>query len=280
MKATEISNAHFRILAFSDYGGGKTHLIGEMHEKLKLLGTRGIYMFDFDLGFNTLKSAGFDVELDLYAGEDAFSRFIDRMTSLEYDDEGFGGIAIDSLTLMQNRAMKRVFQIKPDGSRQLGGIVPNRNDQGLLVNIMSQIFPQLLAFGMSHDIIVTAHVREFQSELTGELKRLPAIVGASLPSQIGCYFNEVWRLVPELTSDNVVIRRAQTASADRFACKTQVKGMPFLPLTSEALDYCFQAYRTGEIISLKEADAASKIALTEEEKLLAAQRLETLESNY
>lgn len=232
MKVSELDTINPRILLIGDYGAGKTHTIGLFHEELKRRGTRGIYMFDFDHGAQTLKSAGFgDVELDLYVDEgrnvraQAFRSFMAKFSNLEKDMDGFGGIAIDSLTTLQKAAGRYAQHINPTGKRSLEFMM-SLQDWGVLIEILEQMFPQLLRVSHQSIIIMTAHLQERQNELTQTIETLPAVAGKKLPSSIGLWFNEVWYLQTSVSEDKVsctaVTRNTRLAKA---RCKTQTSGI-------------------------------------------------------
>jgi hypothetical protein len=183
------------------------------------------------------------------------------LDELERDTQGYGGVAIDSLTTMQRAGMKFVHKLQPGIKRQLN-FISNQNDYLVLMDIMSQLLPQLQSLTVKGmEVIVTSHIREFQSPLTAEIRNVPAIVGKTLPSQIGLWFNEVWRLFAEVRNDKVV-HYAQTATADRYACKTQVKDMPIVLPVEEALQRVYDAYGTGNIMSAEEAQKKVEVEFT------------------
>ena len=58
MKIGETPRVHGRHLWYSDFGEGKTYLVGQLHRYLvDVEHTKGLYMFDFDVGIQTLRSA-------------------------------------------------------------------------------------------------------------------------------------------------------------------------------------------------------------------------------
>lgn len=261
MKATEIKEKHFRMLLMAPYGAGKTYLVGLIHEMLKKQGNKGVYLFDFDAGVQTLSSAGFDVEFDFYTDNKSdlttgFERFQSKYNAIEANTDGLGCIAIDSLSTLQKSSMKYVHRINKT-KRQLG-FLSSRNDYGVQIDILTQMFPQFLALSKRMNIIMTCHTREREKEAPvvigntendGEppartieaVEILPAVVGRSLPSQIGMWFNEVWYLRSE-SNAAFTSRKVQTASGDNVHCKTQIAKMPYLCTIEEALKMLASAY--------------------------------------
>jgi hypothetical protein len=185
-------------------------------------------MLDFDDGSNTLRSAGFDVTVERFVDTretkgEACARFLQRLEEFESDNEGFGGIAIDSLTTLQYMVMKYVHHINP--SKRPLGFLSSQQDYGILVDIFNNIFPALMNISEHSMLIMTGHIRTRQDEITGAVTKTPMVYGSALPSSIGIFFNEVWRLHVTGTSAN---RKhvAQTYPDITYPCKTQVTDMP------------------------------------------------------
>lgn len=243
--ATEMEVSHGRYLWYGDLGCGKTYLIGMMHEVLKKRGTKGIYMFNFDKGENTLTTAGFDVAFDYFVGRDAYPAFERRLGELSNDNEGYGGYAFDSLTTMEKLIMNHVHKIN-DVKRHLG-FVSNQQDYGILIQIIENLMPFLQELSLNAEVIMTAHLLERRDEDTGKLWFLPSVTGKKLPSKIGLWFNEVWRIWGEKKGDKIE-RFAQTAAYDKFQCKSQVAGMPLACPVDVALHKAVEAYNLGNAL--------------------------------
>ena len=260
MKATDHKVLFARYLLLGTYGSGKTHAVGIMHEKLKKAGTKGIAMADFEQGFNTLKTHNFDVEVRSFLDVNkqvptAFTSFVGWMTELEADHQGYGGLAIDSLTSLQAALMNYVISINPASRNEFG--MATINDYGVLVNVMSQILPQLVALSTKMNVILTSHIRERENPVTGAVEMLPAITGRALPTQIGGWFNEIWK-INILGFGESAERMAQTAGDAVINCKTQVKGMTFNEKVEDAIEKAFQAYGMYEERTHTEAQAITQ----------------------
>ena len=242
MKTNEQELAPPRILLMGPYGVGKTFLIGQADVLLKDSGKKGLYLFDFEKQ-NTLRANNFSVEFDYYfdkPGEvkgGGLKRFGDDFTKFEYNPNGFGGFAIDNLTPMIAEAMRYNISINP--SKRHLGFMPSFQDQGIVIKLMENILPQLLAVSTHSVLICTAHLRELTSEKTGETTVLPFVPGKSLPYLIGGFFTEVWR-VYAIRDQGTIVRCVQTVNDGRFGCKSQTVGMPEYAIAHEALKLCFQ----------------------------------------
>lgn len=261
MKIGDTPRVHGRHLWYCDYGGGKTYLLGLLHRYLvDKEGSRGLYLFDFDIGTNTLRSAEKfdDMEFDYYTGEGAYHRFETKLAALSEDSEGFGGLAIDSLTTLEKVVMKHIKTVvAPNTKRPMGGMIANEQDYGCLVQVIENILPFLQAVSLKMEVVMTAHMQERRNEETHVLWNLPSVTGKKLPSKIGAYFNEVWH-IEATKKDKIIERIAQTATFDRFKCKTQIKGMPFTLDVEEALALAIKAYGVGAVLTKDEADAQAQ----------------------
>lgn len=222
-----------RLLFMGPFGVGKTYAIGYLSHRLVELTGKGLKLFDFDLGWQTLKSSGFSVDITSYLvnpnkkGE-AFEEFDTDFHAYLADPGAYGGFGIDNLTTFQACGMDYVFSINKI-TRRLG-ILANENDYGVLVTTLTQVLPQILQISRHSVFVMTAHTRMMENKDTGEVKIMPAISGRSLPSQLGGWFNEVWFMKAE-GYRNEVQRLAQTMSGNQVDCKSQITGMPFeLPI--------------------------------------------------
>lgn len=281
--ATQVPVVHSRFLLLGNYGSGKTWLIGYMHKLLKSYGTRGIYLFDFDSGYNTLKTAGFDVEFDIYHDDDnrkphAFVDFCKKLSSLEHDLEGYGGIAIDSLTSLQRALMNYIMQEnnipRQKYPRQN---IPVKNDYGVFANTIDNFFPQFIQLNkLGAEVIMTAHLRERVTEkvvldennkpITVEsTKYVPALKGRYLASSIGAEFNEIWRITVNKYG-NKVTQMAQMRSDNTFDCKTQINGAGFSMNASEAVRLAFKVYGIDKHAGKSVEDANPKIEFSDKAK--------------
>lgn len=254
-KILDTSIEHSRFFWQGLSGCGKTHLIGHLHNRLVEVGSRGVYMFDFEKGHGTLTTAAreairlggypnlFNLEYDLYHDPDpkhptGFKLFLEKITELENDDQGFGAIAIDSLTSFQRALMNYVLSINNVKGRRHGMTV--ENDFGVLISFFEQLLPQFLNLNLKFEFVLTAHIKEHKNENTGELWWRPAITGKALPQSIGGWFSEVWMLSADGYPPDIQ-RIAQTVSGNRAQCKTQTAGMPAFTLVEDAVDRVLHA---------------------------------------
>ena len=216
------------MLWFAGIGAGKTYLLGQLHEELKKKGTRGLKMFDIDRGFNTLRAAGFDVDVDFYTDPPgkpgvAFYKLSQDLTRFERDPEGYGGFAIDSLTTMQRIAMTYVHKINK-AKRHLG-FLSSQQDYGILIELMNQMFPQFINISSKAIFVLTAHIKIFEDQASGTIIRSPNVIGKSFPSSVGLWFNEVWHLSTSGRGNDIKYN-AQTKHDTMVQCKSQTPGMP------------------------------------------------------
>ena len=245
MKATEIHEAGTRMLWFGGIGAGKTYLLGQLHEELKKRGTRGLKLFDVDRGFNTLRAAGFDVDVDFYTDPPgkkgvAFYKLSDDLTRYERDNEGFGGFAIDSLTTLQRIAMSYVHNIAADKKRPLG-FLSSMQDYGILIELLNQMFPQFINIAEKSIFVLTAHVKLFEDQASSTVIRTPNVIGKSFPSSVGLWFNEVWHL-STTGRGNDIKYVAQTKHDIMLQCKSQTPGMlaslPAIDALKLVIEHC------------------------------------------
>ena len=206
-------------------------------------------MFDFDGGFPTLTTAGFDVELEVLLDKkpqnpQAFLRFQSITEKFVADSQGYGILAIDSLTTLQAAAMNQVIRINPLKDRRFAGTLnlTTQNDFGVLVGLLNQFFPQFIALSEHMALALTCHMRLEQDELTKQIRFYPAVSGRALPTQIHAWFNEVWWVKTEGQS-GMSKRVVQTASDFQISLKTQIKDMPFTCSPEEACERLALAYR-------------------------------------
>ena len=264
MKIGDTPTVHGRILLYSDYGAGKTYLLGQLHNELKKNGSRGLYLMDLDVGHKTLSSAGIfdDLEFDIFVGKDAYKRWEDKLGEFANDNHGFGGLAIDSLSTLEKITLKHIIKnIAASKDRPLG-FLPSLQDQGCLVNIIENIMPFLQSLSLHMTTVMTAHMQERRSDETSVLWMLPCVTGRKLPSKLGAYFNEVWHIEADKVGDKME-RTVQTATFDRFKCKTQIKNMPLRLPAEDALKLAVKAYDIGAILDKDEADEQAQKVVKE-----------------
>ena len=226
-----------RFLLYSDFGNGKTHLIGTVHKMLKEQGLPGVYLADVDMGIKTLigREGIEDLAFDTFVGPGAYTKLLKQIGIFlkEGTNSGYSCIAFDSLTFIQRIAMDFI-QTQSKTKRALG-FVANQHDYGLLVQLIQGFIQVLLRLSTTHTVILTAHLRERENPTTKMSEWVPSIVGRQLPSALGAWFNEVWYLRLDLNTEKQLIHVAQTISENSFKCKSQTQNMPRYVLAEEAL---------------------------------------------
>lgn len=219
-----------RLLFMGPFGSGKTWAIGYLNKRIReLRGNKGIKLFDFDLGWQTLKSCKFDLDITSYVIErghegKAFEEFEEDFLNYLENPAEYGGFGIDNLTTFQVCGMDYVFSINKIKRRL--DILANENDYGVLVTTLTQVLPQILQISRHSVFVMTSHTRMKDDKDTGLQRIMPAITGRSLPSQLGGWFNEVWYFKVEGFRGDVK-RLVQTSSGDQVDCKSQIAGMPY-----------------------------------------------------
>jgi hypothetical protein len=258
----EAPSIPLRVLLMSPYGGGKTYLIGYLSSRLEQITGKGMRLFDFDLGWQTLKSNGFKLDATSYVVDPndmgkTWDEF-DEDFHVYLDDPGkYSGFAIDSLSTLQGCAMDYVLKENKVKRRTAGRFqMTDKNDFGVLVTMLMQVLPQILRISSHSVFLMTAHTRLTTDEKSGLTKMLPAISGKALPSQIGGWFNEVYYLKTEGYRENVE-RLAQVMSDGQVDCKTQMANMPFeLPVMAAIekilIDYSINTNPSVETLTLLE----------------------------
>jgi hypothetical protein len=263
-KATEIIGIHPRLLIMGEYGQGKTHLLGMLHDMYKRVGTKGMTLYDFDSGYPTLTANNFDVEVQVCVDKkpqqpSAWQHFSDDTERFVKDNQGYGILGIDSLTTLQQTVMNKVIQLNPLKDRRFTGSInlTTKNDFGVLVGIMMQFFPQLINLSEHMAVALTCHIRlesdtDSEGKTIGPPKWYPAITGRSLPTQIGLYFNEAI-MCKTLGYGNAAKHLIQTSKDDKISLKSQIKGVPF-ELTFEEyvvrLAYSYKILDKNQLIEL------------------------------
>ena len=249
--ATDAEPSFARYLWYGDLGEGKTYLTGLLHNALVAQGTRGCFGMDFDGAMrNVLKSAGVEMPVKTYLGKTAYDTFENDIMMFSEKSHGFGALIIDPLTAFERIIMKKVMRINPI-SRNLKGKLetlpygaPAIQDYGVQFEVMNNIFQLFQSISLHMNLVLTAHIIERSNPVTNITEFLPSMPGKRMPSAIGRWFNEVWRIHAESVKGQPV-RFAQTVSMNKYKCKSQVYGMPDDLPVEEAIVRTLSAYQTG-----------------------------------
>ena len=121
---------------------------------------------------------------------------------------------------------------------------------------MNNIYQLFQGLSIHMNLVLTAHVLERTNPVTNITEFLPSMPGKRMPSAIGRWFNEVWRIHAE-PSDGKIVRYAQTASFNKYKCKSQVHGMPHDLPVDEAIQRTIDAYLTGDVAANSRGDLKS-----------------------
>ena len=251
---------------------------------------------DFDGAMrNVLKSAQIDMPVKTYVDKNAYDEFENDIAMFASDNHGFGAIVIDPLTAFEAVVMQKVMRVNPikrnfqSKVRLLPQGAPSPQDYGIEFGIINNVFKFLQATSLHMNVVMTAHILARENPVTNITEFLPAISGKKMPSSIGRWFNEVWRIHGEMRGEKIV-RYAQTASYNKFKCKSQVHDMPHDLPVEEALQRTIDAYMTGKVepvpdapltdethpgdmLSQKDVDSESEAKTTEAEESISPEEL-------
>jgi len=144
----------------------------------------------------------------------------------------FKTLVLDSITTFSGQTLKYIVDTNPGIKRVecKQGIQPGMQDYGILKREFAKLIPNLLA--LPCNVIMLGHISTEKDELTGELVRGPAMDG-SFARDLPIYFKEVWRSFVDTKGEYV----AQTKSDSKYACRSQIPGLPNpMPLNYASLE--------------------------------------------
>lgn len=133
----------------------------------------------------------------------------------------FKTLVLDSITTFSSLTLNHILLTNPGIKRNMSaqGAQPGLQDYGILKREFAKLIPGLLS--LDCNVVMLGHIDTTKDELTGELVRGPLMDG-SFAKELPIYFKEVWRTYV----DEKGVHRAQTKADSRFACRSQIPGLP------------------------------------------------------
>lgn len=245
MKLSDIDKSvGTKVLVIGNFGMGKTWFAGSAPQPID--------WYDFDAGTSTLlkrfAGAKVDPEIDIHTFNDipkiARSKKISTSVSasstligtinksprayIEFEEdfsEILDGrrspktVVFDSLTNLEKIFMNYIMAVNSGQGRVMGA--PNQGDYGVFVRKFEELLNYMLlpaSFGIN--IICTAHIQTKKDEITGRVIHEPALIGKSMPSAIGAYFDEVY-VASTRSSKTGVQYNLQIQPSREHNCKTR-----------------------------------------------------------
>lgn len=193
-----IGNIKLKCLVVGRAGTGKTSFAGTFPKP---------YFFDFDKGMLSLR--GKNVEYDTY--ED-FAKFVSEWRKKIVDPQ-YETLVVDSVSSLVEYCQEYVKKLngKTDMSLPMWGVM------------IDQLQALFLSMGkVNKHVVLTAHEQTVQDGITGEILVLPLVVGKQLPSQIGMFFDEVYRTQVGKDKDGNPVYQLITRGDTRFAAKSRL----------------------------------------------------------
>lgn len=133
----------------------------------------------------------------------------------------FKTLVLDSITTFSSLTLGHIMKTNPGIKRNetKQGPQPGLQDYGILKREFAKLIPGLLS--LSCNVVMLGHISTEKDEVTGELVRGPLMDG-SFAKELPIYFKEVWRIYV----DDKGKHWAQTKADARFACRSQLRGLP------------------------------------------------------
>lgn len=130
-------------------------------------------------------------------------------------------IVLDSLTVFSSAALKYIVETNPGIKRPVSrqGQQPTPTDYGILKREFAKLIPGLLSLPLN--VIMIGHISTERDDLSGEIVRGTMLDG-SFSKELPIYFKEVW--VTKVDDKGNYL--AQTKPDMKFACRSQIPGLP------------------------------------------------------
>lgn len=133
----------------------------------------------------------------------------------------FKTLVLDSITTFSSLTLNHIVMTNPGIKRNetKQGPQPGLQDYGILKREFAKLIPGLLS--LPCNVVMLGHISTEKDDLTGELVRGPLMDG-SFAKELPIYFKEVYRTYVDDKGKHL----AQTKSDARYACRSQIKGIP------------------------------------------------------
>lgn len=141
-------------------------------------------------------------------------------------------LVLDSITTFSSQVLTHIMLTNPGIKRNESkqGAQPCLQDYGILKREFAKLIPGLLS--LPCNVVMLGHISTEKDEVTGELIRGPLMDG-SFAKELPIYFKECWRIYVNEKGEHL----AQTKSDARYACRSQIPGLPNpLKLSYEELE--------------------------------------------
>ena len=133
----------------------------------------------------------------------------------------FKTLILDSITTFSSQTLKYIVDSNPGIKRVLTkqGQQPGMQDFGILKREFARLIPGIIS--LPCNVVMLGHISTEKDDVTGEIIRGPSMDG-SFAKDLPIYFKEVWRSYV----DDKGKHWAQTRSDARYACRSQIAGLP------------------------------------------------------
>lgn len=205
-------NLRLNVLLYGKSGTGKTTFACSFPKP---------FLFDFDKGM--LSQRGRDVEYETYAGVSAYQDFEVKLKELEKECP-YETIILDSITTMQEYLMSKILMMNRRSQ-------PTLHEWMAMVTELKDIFMRLTKH--SKHLVVIAHERLMQDEITGEIMYVPVVVGKQLPSLLPMWFDEMYRCTVSRDKEGTPEYGILTASDVKYTARSRLGCLETVEKVSE-----------------------------------------------